>query len=491
MSDGSLGDDLFRLLVSSVRDYAIFHLDVNGRVASWNTGAERIKGYRADEIIGRSFEVFYPPEDLYKCARELEVALRTGSVEDEGYRVRKDGTRFWANVVITALFDRGKHIGFAKVTRDLTDRRRIEDSLRRSEERFRLLVDSVRDYEICTLDPRGTVLTWNGGAERLKGYTADEIVGRSFRLFYTPEDLAAGKCDLELDVAAREGRFEDEGWRLRKDGSRFWANVVITRLENPLGELLGFAKVTRDLTDKRAAEEERIRLAHSNEALRLRDEFLSIASHELRTPLTALKLQVQSLLHERDKVDPRFATKLERIDRATLRITQLVETLLDVSRIATGRLALQRAPVDLSAVVGEVVERHEARTQAAKVAVTLHMSSGAIFDGDRLRIDQVVANLLDNAIKYGEGTPIDLTVRAEADAAVLTVEDRGPGVPEEKRDRIFDRFERAASHNHGGLGLGLYVSREIVEAHGGTISVDARPGGGASFMVRLPLVTPR
>jgi PAS domain S-box-containing protein len=250
----------FRLLVEQVSEYAIFVLDPQGCVVTWNAGAQRIKGYRPDEIIGQHFSKFYRPEDTWKCAYELDVAQREGRVEDEGWRVRKDGSLFWANVVITSLRDQtGELVGFAKVTRDLTARRQIEESLRQSEERFRLLLENVRDYAIFMLDERGRITTWNVGAERIKGYRADEIIGQHFSRFYPAEDVRAGKCDMELERAARDGRFEDEGWRIRKDGSRFWANVVITALRDSNGKVFGFAKVTRDLTERKRAEEERLR----------------------------------------------------------------------------------------------------------------------------------------------------------------------------------------------------------------------------------------
>jgi PAS domain S-box-containing protein len=255
------GDAPFRLLVEQVQDYAIFMLDPGGHIATWNNGAQRLKGYTADEIIGRHFSTFYRPEDVWKCAEELATALQVGRVEDEGWRLRKDGTTFWANVVITCLRDtEGRVVGFTKVTRDLTERMRTENALRQSEERLRLMVESVKDYAIFMLDRRGCVATWNVGAERIKGYSAQEIVGQHFSRFYPQEDVLAGKCEMELEVATRDGRFEDEGWRIRKDGSRFWANVVITALRDATGETVGFAKVTRDLTERRAAEIERLRL---------------------------------------------------------------------------------------------------------------------------------------------------------------------------------------------------------------------------------------
>ena len=249
--------ELHRLLVESVQDYAIFALDPDGYILSWNAGAKRFKGYEADEIVGKHFSIFYPEEKVKSGwpQHELKEAARIGRFEDEGWRIRKDGSRFWANVVITALRDgSGQLLGFAKVTRDLTERRAAEEALRLSEERFRLLVTSVKDYAIFMLDPDGFVATWNEGAERAKGYRAEEIIGKHFSIFYPPEKVAERFPDYELREAARVGRFEDEGWRIRKDGSRFWANVVITALRDSDGKLVGFGKVTRDLTERRASE---------------------------------------------------------------------------------------------------------------------------------------------------------------------------------------------------------------------------------------------
>jgi PAS domain S-box-containing protein len=265
----SLGGDDCRLLVESVLDYAIFMLDPDGNVATWNAGAEKIKGYRPEEIIGKHFSIFYSASDKVagKPEWELDVARKVGRVEDEGIRLRKDGTSFWATVVITALWDdSGRLRGFGKVTRDITERKRSEDALRAAEERFHHLVDAVVDYAIYMLDPDGQVSTWNSGARRLKGYETAEILGQHFSVFYTPEDRERGKPERCLDIVRSEGRAEDEGWRLRKDGTKFWANVVVTALRNAEGTLVGFAKVTRDLTTRRAVEEE---LRHSEERFRL------------------------------------------------------------------------------------------------------------------------------------------------------------------------------------------------------------------------------
>ncbi len=289
--------EILRLLERNIRDYAIFTLDPDGWVMSWNAGAERIKLYRADEIIGRHFSLFYPDMDVAigKPQRGLETARREGRYEDEGWRIRKDGSRFWASVVITALYDDdGQLRGFAKVTRDVTARHEVDQKLRESEERFRLLVQDLADYAIFMLDPTGHVVSWNAGAQRIKGYTAEEVVGRHFSVFYTREDLAAGRPERNLEMALREGRYEDEGWRVRKDGTLFWANVVITALYDEQRRLRGFGKVTRDVSERRAVErtlEDWQRTAESNaiERRRFGQAVENGAVHELTQAAAQIK----------------------------------------------------------------------------------------------------------------------------------------------------------------------------------------------------------
>jgi PAS domain S-box-containing protein len=265
----SPGEEQFRVFIESVRDYALLILDIEGHIATWNAGAEAIKGYAASEIIGQHFSVFYPPESNASGlpARELEGASRDGRYEDEGWRIRKDGTRFWANVIITALRDSdGVLIGFAKVTRDLTERRRHEEAVKHSEARFRALIEGVRDYAIIMLDPDGQVATWNAGAQHILGYDSHQIIGKPLSTFYPPGSSRRELAEREMRTATLEGRFEDEGWRVRKDGSRFWASAVLTAIRDTNGNLIGFSKITRDLTERREYEshlrqsEERFRL---------------------------------------------------------------------------------------------------------------------------------------------------------------------------------------------------------------------------------------
>ena len=476
-------------LVDSIGDYAIFMLDPEGNIRSWNSGAERLGQHRRDEAIGRHLAALHPPEDVAagKPGRLLSAAARDGRIEDEGWRVRKDGSRFWAGVLITAARDPGgRLIGFSIVIRDLGEHRLASEDLHRSEERFRRLVESVKDYAIFMLDPNGFIQTWNDGARRIKQYEASEAIGRHMSIFYPPADAAAGKPERLLARAVVDGRVEDEGWRVRKDGSRFWADVVITALRDSQGRLVGFAKVTRDLTERKQAEDERLRLAQAEEALRLRDEFLSIASHELKTPLTAMQLQMQAA---RRGLEGTPGHRLDRALRSAERLSQLIETLLDVSRIVSGHLSLKPETADLRDLAQEVVDRMTPSATHAGVPLSLSLNGPLPGRWDPLRMSQVLTNLVSNAIKYGQGSPVEVALRRVRGQARLEVMDGGPGIPPEDLERIFGRFERAVSaRNYGGLGLGLYISRQIVEAHGGRIHAEDRPDGGARFVVELPLL---
>jgi len=349
---------------------------------------------------------------------------------------------------------------------------------------FAALVAAVEDYAILMLSPEGRVASWNSGAQRIKQYAADEILGRHFSVFYPPEEVIAGVCDRLLERATREGRVETEGWRVRKDGTRFWAMATLTAIHGEDGELLGFGEVTRDLTTRKQADEERLRLVQAQEAIRMRDEFLVIAAHELKTPLTALGLQLQKLQRlgaPQDSVGVAL--------RSARRLGALVDTLLDVSRIAAGTLNIEVQECDLAELTRDVRERWREEASRAGCEVSIDAPAPVRGRWDPLRIDQVIENLLGNAIKYAPGKPVRISVAPRGDRAELTVTDEGPGVPAGAEVRIFHRFERAADmRNYGGLGLGLYIARQNVEAHGGTISVESGAAGkGATFRVSLPV----
>jgi len=364
---------------------------------------------------------------------------------------------------------------------------------------FRYLVEGVRDYGIFMLGPGGHVTTWNAGAERIKGYSAEEILGRHFSAFYPPEDVGAGKPARELEFAAEHGVYEEEGWRLRKDGSRFWASVVITALRGPDGSLRGFAKVTRDVTERRRTEDERL-LALEREraareaaeaALQQRDDFISIAAHELKTPVTTLRVMAQLVGRQLDRtgvLDPALAGRaFQAVNLHSNKLARLIDQLLDVSRIAHGRLVLERVPADLAALVEGTVAA--ARLRTSKHTFALRAAGPAMAEVDAIRLEQVVINLLDNAIKYTpDGSRIDVVLEPDgADNLRLLVTDEGLGIAPEHRPYIFDQYYRAHAASHlSGMGLGLHVSRQIAELHGGQLGAEFPPGGGTRFVLTVP-----
>ncbi len=483
------GEERFRLLVEGVKDYAMFMLDPEGHVISWNRGAELIKGYRAEEIMGRHFSLFYPAEALARGwpEYELRTALAEGRFEDEGWRVRKDGSLFWANVIITPLYDgTGDLRGFAKITRDLTERRRQEEILRESEERFRLLMEGVKDYAIFMLDPEGRITSWNSGAALIKGYRAEEVLGRHFSLFYPADALARGWPEHELQMARMEGRFEDEGWRVRKDGSVFWANVIITPLYDGEKRLHGYAKITRDLTERK-------RIEMLEEADLRRNEFLAMLSHELRNPLAPIRnaLSVMRMSGVNESALSRARTVL---DRQVAHLTRLVDDLLDVSRIAIGKITLQRTPVEIGQIVTSAMESSQPLIDSREHTLEVRLPDEPLrIQGDLTRLSQVVLNLLNNAAKFTpKGGHIRLTVEKEGTMAAIRVHDTGVGIPADLRPNVFDLFtqgDRSLDRTEGGLGIGLTIVDRLVKLHGGSVEALSEGSGlGSEFVVRLPLL---
>lgn len=383
-------------------------------------------------------------------------------------------------------------------------KKREEGSLHATEDRFRTLVGSVRDFGILMLDTSGRIVTWNPGAERILGYGASEAIGRHFSMLHPAEDTTRGLPERALAIASREGRYEEEGLRIRKDGSTYWAHTVITPLRDEEGRLYGYSKIIRDVSAHRKAEEERSRLVNKlKEALRARDEFLSIASHEFKTPLTTLQLQVQSLqragresgaaaeaLKEKESAQsalPRIASKLAMIERQVSRMTELINNLLDVTGIMAGRFRLKIEEVDLAAVTRDIVARLRGPLKDAGCDLVISADVPVVGRWSRLRVEGIVTNLLLNAIKYGSGKPIEVTVSPTPTGARLEVRDHGIGIADGDQARIFERYERAVSEQYSGIGVGLWVVRQTVEAFGGSVRVKSAVGAGATFTVDLPL----
>jgi hypothetical protein len=364
-----------------------------------------------------------------------------------------------------------------------------------SAERFRLLIDSVKDYAIFILDPNGCIDTWNAGAERIKGYSEKEILGRHFSIFYPPEASPAEKCAYELEVSAREGRFEEEGWRLRKDGSRFWANVVITPLRDADHQLLGFAKVTRDLTQRREAEEtsralaeQRATLAEKARIQEFQERFLAILGHDLRNPLASIDMGTSILraqLHS-----PEAMRVLARMQSSTTRMTRMIEQILDLTRSRlAGGLELDLRPMDLRDTLTKIVEELGVAHPTCPVELAVPVVN-IIADPDRM--EQVFSNLIGNAILHGEPSkPVVVSAQLDADGVHILVHNEGKPIPPESQAQLFDPFRRGERESRtaktAGLGLGLYISWEIVRGHGGSIAIDSSAERGTTFRVRIPL----
>ena len=481
-------EERFRLLIAFVKDYAIFMLDPGGKVQTWNAGARHIKGYRAEEIIGRHFSTFYPKEAIDRGLPDIELrgATLQGRFEDEGWRVRKDGSRFWANVIITAVRNAdGQLLGFSKITRDLTERRNHEDELKLSEERFRLLVDGVTEYAIMMLDVDGFVTSWNAGAERIQGYKSEEIIGKHLSHFYPSEAVLESKPWGHLTAARTSGRWADEGWRLRKDGTLFWAATMITALRSSLDEPYGFAHVIQDLTQRRHSE------ALADTAQRMH-EFIAMLAHELRNPLAPIRNAV-ALMGRKGLKDPTLESMRQTIDRQSVLLARLLDELLDVNRIARGQFAVEHELVDLRDVITHAIE-----TSRPLIDARGHQLAVSIPDeplrvrGDAVRLTQAILNLLNNSAKYTpQGGSIRLSASVRHAEIAVRVSDNGHGIEPAMLERIFDLFVQLQPTDNatiGGLGVGLALVRRVIELHGGSVQArSAGKGAGAEFIVRLPL----
>ena len=481
-----VANDRVRLLVDSVLDYGIFMLDPDGRIVTWNLGAERLKGYSASEVIGQHFSIFYPEEARARRwpDEELRRAAADGRYEEEGWRLRKDGSRFWASVVITALRDEsGAIAGYGKVTRDLTERREYLEALRQSEERFRMLIEGVRDYAIYMLDPHGVIKSWNNGAQLIKGYTAQEVIGKHYRMFFRGEDVAAGLPEQELQDALANGRTEEEGWRVRKDGGTFWANISMAPIRSDDGALLGFAKVTRDMT-------ERTRLRDLEHSAQRMNEFIAMLAHELRNPLAPIRNAV-SILQLEQAPSTTVRASRDMIDRQLSHLTRLIDDLLDAGRLTSGKIRIRPEMVSFNQVLSLAVEALRPDMDARSHTLELDVPRAAIrVNADPTRLAQVLQNLLGNASKFTpNGGRIRLSARVAEARLHVELADNGAGIAPAALENIFALFSQGdgvAASRQSGLGIGLSLARALVEMHGGCISASS-PGVGQGSVFRFEL----
>ncbi len=655
-------EEYFRLLVGSVQDYGVFMLSLDGAIESWNQGAQRLKGYRAHEVVGSTISRFFPPEEIAKGTSErlFQDALLKGSATYEGWLVRKDGNQFWALVTLSAVEDEnGRLRGVTNVARDLTERKRVEDAQRESEERLRLLLDSVQDHGVFMVSPDGQVASWSPGAEKLQGYREEEVMGASLSRFFPPEEVENGTPERLIQEAVAEGRAEYEGWLVRRGGGTFWASMSLGAVRDRHGQLRGFSNVTRDLTERMRAERalsfladvgtmlagsldyrttlEKVvhlatravahacvvemlegqhiqpvavghvdpdkepilqkavrsmplesRLGHgvvhvvrggkpelkpgisdmdwlsealgiaepnvlrdlgmqsymcvpltargktfgamvfmaapgrhyasddlllaeelarraalaidnarlyeqAQTAIRMREEVLAIVSHDLRTPLGMIQMGADQLLSEPLGSEQRAGTHriAERIRRASVRMIHLIRDLLDFSSIEAGQLRIEVSDQDADELVAEVVEALQ--PTAAEKGIRLEREtepSHLKVRCDRERIVQVFSNLIGNALKFtGEGGSVTIRTRREGDRAVFSVSDTGPGISEENLRHIFDRYWKATRTAGESFGLGLAISKALIESHNGELRAESRVGQGTTFFFTLPLVT--
>jgi len=490
-------DDPFRLLVQSIVDYAIYMLDPQGQVTSWNAGAERIKGFLTEEIVGQHFSRFYTEEDRNAGVPQkvLDTARREGKFEGEGWRVRKDGTRFWASVVVDRINgEDGELVGFAKITRDMTDKREAQEAVLDAERRFRILVQGVTDYSIFMLDPDGRVTNWNAGSQRIKGYAPEEIVGEHFSRFYTPEDLETGTPKRALETARETGRYEAEGWRVRKDGTRFWASVVLDAIKEEDGKLIGFAKITRDMTEKR---ETQLRLEESREQLFRSQKMEALGqltgglAHDFNNLLTAI-LGAADLatrnLDDREKLrrmldgirnsaqrGASLTKQLLAFARAQpleIKQIELTNFLPDVSTLVRPSL---RTDIELITEFSDQIWPVDADAGALELAILnlAFNARDAMLDGGCLKISaqNVVLN----------GDPEGL----KGEHVVLRVSDTGTGMSPEIQERVFEPFFTTKGYGEG-TGLGLSQVFGFAKQIGGAVSLESKVGEGSTFCLYLP-----
>ncbi|NOT76184.1 MAG: PAS domain S-box protein [Cyclobacteriaceae bacterium] len=489
-------------MIEEIQDYAIILLSKDGIIQEWNKGAEKIKLYKEEEIIGKHFSIFYFPEDIETNLPNnlINTAASKGSARHEGWRRRKDGSRFWGSITITALHgDQDEVIGFVKITRDLSEKKAIEDDLRTSEERYHKMISEVQDYAIILLNKEGVIENWNAGAQSIKGYAASEVIGKNFELFYTPEDRKRNLPASLLNEARNSGKAVQEGWRVRKDGTRFWGTIVITALHGHGGEVIGFSKVTRDLTQKRIAEEQLLAYAKELEQQNSElEQFAYVASHDLQEPLRKIQTFSEVILdnfEDRELVTRYFG----KLNSSAKRMAELVKSLLNYSRLAKD--TTETSLVDLDDILEETKIDFELLIEEKKAVI--ESDNLPAIHGNHIQLGQLFSNLISNALKFSSAHPKiyvthSVISRDQINHAPETltggqfhhicIADNGIGFEQQYGKIIFSLFQRLhGKQEFAGTGIGLALCKKIIENHHGFISAEGELGKGSSFNIYLPV----
>ncbi|MFT4031679.1 MAG: PAS domain S-box protein [Siphonobacter sp.] len=508
-----MDSNLYAQVLENLDEYALVIIDTKGLITFGNRAVENLFGYSIQELVGKSFATFYVSagEDYHDPVNDLDLAHgQAGIVRYEGWKNHKSGKKIWVNTIIKALRnEQHEIIRYSILFQNLTERKKAEDSLRRSEEQYRLLVGNVRDYGIFMLDTKGYIQSWNEGARLIKGYTAEEIIGKHFSTFYTENDLENEKPVWELQFAIQTGQYEEEGWRVRKDGSRFWANVLITSVYNDTNELIGFAKITRDLTERRKSEEA---LRNSEEKYRLLantleqtnqelQHFVYIASHDLQEPLRKIQLFGGILQNKfAGGLTEDGAQLIKRMQGTSLRMQKLIKDLLTFSRLTNEQHSLQS--VNLMQIVQGVLSDLELVIQ--EKGAQIQVNSLPVIEGIEIHLQQLFQNLLSNSLKfslqdrkpfveissyYQKTAPPEISTK-KSNWLVIEIKDNGIGFEEKYSDRIFKMFQRLDTKTeYAGNGIGLAICKKVMEWHEGGITVRSIPNEGTTFAVYFPAKT--
>ncbi|MDQ3230517.1 MAG: PAS domain S-box protein [Pseudobdellovibrionaceae bacterium] len=487
--------------VAGIATYAIFQMSPDGTITTWNEGVKQVKGYEASSFIGHHFSIVFTDEDV-KIGRpewEMKQAATHSRFQGEGWRRHADGSRYWAQIVLTALYDEtGTLSGFIKVTQDNTAKKKETDLLRRNLDNYHHIVEQVEDYAIFMISPDGYIMTWNKGTQKIKGFKAEDFIGQHFQILFTEEDIKAGRPDWEMQFARKHGRFESEAWRVRKDGSRFWASAVLTAIHGDDNELIGYTKVTRDASErKRSDEATRLARQSADEANDAKSTFLANMGHEIRTPLGVI-LGFTDLVLGTEGLSPEIAGYMSAILRNGRQLEILINEILDLSKVEAGCLQVEQLDVnltnflqDLGVTFRQLAQKKELRFELVSISALPHMIKT---DANRLR--QILLNVVGNAIKFTETGSVTLKVefastthRDVEDQLVFVVTDTGIGMTLADQDLLFQKFKQADAsivRRFGGTGLGLALAKSLTRALGGDIAlVQSRPGMGSVFRITV------